>query len=129
MKSVGLRELRHDTPDLVRREEDGEEIEITLAVRLAARLVPAASRRWRRWEDVADLFGGRPDPDWDRDRDLIDQSVTDPREDSDATGRQPRSRVLDLLIAATAHAHDARLYTRNVDDLRGVEQLVDLVAV
>src|SRR3954463_438299 len=29
------------------------------------------------------------------------------------SGRQPRSRVMDLLIAATAHAHGARLYTRN----------------
>lgn len=30
-----------------------------------------------------------------------------------AHGRQPRSRVMDLLIAATAHANGARLYTRN----------------
>lgn len=29
------------------------------------------------------------------------------------TGRRPRSRLVGLLIAATAHAHDARLYTRN----------------
>ncbi|MEP7178917.1 MAG: hypothetical protein ABI775_07510, partial [Pseudonocardiales bacterium] len=28
-----------------------------------------------------------------------------------AAGRQPRSRVMDLLIAATARAHSARLYT------------------
>lgn len=44
-------------------------------------------------------------------------------------GRQPRARVVDLLIAATAHAHSARLYTRNHDDLRGLEHLVDIVAV
>jgi predicted nucleic acid-binding protein len=46
-----------------------------------------------------------------------------------AAGRQPRSRVMDLLIAATAHAHSARLYTRNPNDLIGVEHLVDIVAV
>lgn len=46
-----------------------------------------------------------------------------------ATGRRPRSRVMDLLIAATAHAHSARLYTRNADDLTGLEQLVEIVAV
>lgn len=46
-----------------------------------------------------------------------------------AAGRQPRSRVMDLLIAATAHAHAARLYTRNADDLLGVEHLVDIVQV
>ena len=33
-------------------------------------------------------------------------------------GRQPRARVVDLLIAATARAHDATLHTRNIDDLR-----------
>lgn len=44
-------------------------------------------------------------------------------------GRQPRSRVMDLLIAATAHAHAARLYTRNADDLVGIEHLVDVVPV
>ena len=46
-----------------------------------------------------------------------------------AAGRQPRSRVMDLLIAATAHAHSARLYTRNPRDLIGLEHLVDIVAV
>lgn len=46
-----------------------------------------------------------------------------------SSGRQPRSRVMDLLIAATAHAHSARLYTRNADDLAGLEHLVDVVAV
>lgn len=44
-------------------------------------------------------------------------------------GRQPRSRVMDLLIAATAHAHGARLYTRNAADLVGLEGLIDVVAV
>lgn len=43
-----------------------------------------------------------------------------------STGRQPRSRSLDLMIAATAHAHGATLYTRNVDDFRG---LSDVLAV
>lgn len=46
-----------------------------------------------------------------------------------SSGRQPRSRVMDLLIAATAHAHSARLYTRNADDLAGLEHLIDVVAV
>jgi predicted nucleic acid-binding protein len=44
-------------------------------------------------------------------------------------GRQPRSRVMDLLIAATALAHAARLYTANAEDLRGLEGLVEVVAV
>jgi toxin FitB len=36
---------------------------------------------------------------------------------------------MDLLIAATAHAHSASLYTRNVVDFDGLEGLVDVVAV
>lgn len=44
-------------------------------------------------------------------------------------GRKPRNRVTDLLIAATAHAHDARLYTRNPADFHGIDDLVDVLAV
>jgi hypothetical protein len=46
-----------------------------------------------------------------------------------ATGRQPRSRVMELLIAATAHAHSARLYTRSPRDLAGIEHLIEIVSV
>jgi toxin FitB len=41
-------------------------------------------------------------------------------------GRQPRGRVMDLIIAATAHAHSAVLYTRNPKDFVGLEDLVDV---
>lgn len=44
-------------------------------------------------------------------------------------GRQPRARTMALLIAATAHAHGARLYTRNASDLTGVTELVEVVTV
>lgn len=44
-------------------------------------------------------------------------------------GRQPRRRVMDLLIAATAHAHGARLYTRNPEDFTGLDDLVAVVVV
>jgi predicted nucleic acid-binding protein len=36
---------------------------------------------------------------------------------------------MDLLIAATAHAHGAVLYTRNAKDLHGLESLLEVVAV
>ena len=39
---------------------------------------PAAPKRWQSWDDITDVFAGRPDPEWERDRDLIDQSVADP---------------------------------------------------
>ena len=44
-------------------------------------------------------------------------------------GRRPRAHAIDLLIAATAHAHQASLYTRNAKDLRGLADLVDIVTV
>lgn len=44
-------------------------------------------------------------------------------------GRQPRARTMDLLIAATAHAHSARLYTRNAGDFVGVDNLIEVVPV
>ncbi len=44
-------------------------------------------------------------------------------------GRQPRARSMDLLIAATAHAHSARLYTRNISDFHGLDDLLEVVAV
>ncbi|MFT3855053.1 MAG: type II toxin-antitoxin system prevent-host-death family antitoxin [Ilumatobacteraceae bacterium] len=80
MTVVGLREARQEASQLVRRVERGEEIEITVAGRLAARLVPVAPRRWRYWDDIVELFDGRSDPDWERDRDVIDQLAVDPWE-------------------------------------------------
>lgn len=44
-----------------------------------------------------------------------------------ASGHQPRRRSLDLLIAATAHAHRAKLCTRNPDDFAGLEEFVEIV--
>lgn len=75
---VGLRELRQQASELVRRVEAGEEVTITVAGRETARLVRSGSRQWRSWADVADLFLGPADHDWERDRDLVDQRIGDP---------------------------------------------------
>jgi prevent-host-death family protein len=80
MVTVGLRELRQNASELVRRAEAGEEIEITVAGRPGARLVPIRPRAWRTYAEIADLFGGRPDTAWEADRDRIDQEVRDPWE-------------------------------------------------
>lgn len=41
-------------------------------------------------------------------------------------GRNPRPRAFDLLIAATAMAHDLPLYTRDLDDFLALRHLVDV---
>jgi prevent-host-death family protein len=78
MAVVGLRELRQDASELVRRVEAGEEMVITVAGREAARLVPAMPRSWRRWNEIADLFAGPADEAWASDRELIDGDLVDP---------------------------------------------------
>jgi toxin FitB len=45
-----------------------------------------------------------------------------------ASDRNPRARSLDLVIAATAHAHEARLCTRNLADFAGLESVLDVFA-
>lgn len=78
MESVGLRELRQNASDLVRRVEEGQEITITVSGRPSARLVAAAPRSWRRFDEISSLFSGPGDPDWESDRDRMDQTVRDP---------------------------------------------------
>lgn len=78
MRTVGLRELRQDASDLVRRVEAGEEITITVSGRPSARLVPARPTPWRSWSEIADLFRGPADAEWEKDRDLLNDDVRDP---------------------------------------------------
>jgi predicted nucleic acid-binding protein len=44
-------------------------------------------------------------------------------------GREPRARVADLMIAATAAASDQPLYTSNADDLVGLEGHVEIIVI
>lgn len=47
-----------------------------------------------------------------------------------ASGRKARgARAVDLLIAATAWAADLALYTRNGDDFRAIDHLVDVIVL
>ncbi|GAA4888023.1 type II toxin-antitoxin system VapC family toxin [Tessaracoccus lubricantis] len=46
-----------------------------------------------------------------------------------ASGRQPRRRLADLLIAATAVAEGLPLVTRNAADFAGLEDVVEIITV
>jgi prevent-host-death family protein len=78
MSEAGLRELRQNASELVRRAQAGERVTITVAGRPAAVLGPVGPRAWHRWDDFADLFAAPADPEWSADRDLVNDAVTDP---------------------------------------------------
>jgi predicted nucleic acid-binding protein len=46
-----------------------------------------------------------------------------------AAGRTHRSRLADLLIAATALANELSLYTRNPSDLEPIEKIVEIIVI
>lgn len=76
--TTGLRELRQQASDLVRKAEAGETIIVTVNGREVAQLGPVRRHQWRRAEDLSAIFAGPADADWPTDRDLIDNSVVDP---------------------------------------------------
>lgn len=78
METIGLRELRQNASQLVRRAEAGEEVLITVSGRQVARLVRANTHEWRSFEATKELFDGPDDPEWNADRDVIDQEIKDP---------------------------------------------------
>jgi len=78
VSEVGLREMRQNASELVRRAQAGERVTITVAGRPAAVLGPVSPRTWRRWDDLAAVFDAPTDPNWRADRDLLDDGLVDP---------------------------------------------------
>jgi predicted nucleic acid-binding protein len=46
-----------------------------------------------------------------------------------AANREPKPRRMDLMIAAIASAHNLPLYTRNVDDFKGLQDMLSVVTI
>jgi len=53
-------------------------VTITVAGRPAAVLGPIASRTWRQWADLGDLYREGVDGDWEADRERLDDALADP---------------------------------------------------
>ncbi|MFT3832419.1 MAG: type II toxin-antitoxin system Phd/YefM family antitoxin [Micropruina sp.] len=65
--NVEMTELRQNASELVRRARAGEEFTITVSGLPSARLLPSKPAHWRRWEEIADLFSGPDDANWQHD--------------------------------------------------------------
>ena len=78
MSEMGLRELRQNASELVRRAQAGERMTITVSGRPAALLGPVDVASWVSWESVADVFNSPGDAEWQADRDRLDSSLQDP---------------------------------------------------
>lgn len=100
----------------------GWEVDTTTGPRLAATSAEAARRQARLQEVESLLEPLRFDGTTVRSYGLVVAAVV--RE-----GRKPRSRLADLLIAATAHANGLDLYTRNGDDFAGLDDLVRVIDI
>jgi prevent-host-death family protein len=61
MEEVGLREMRQNARNLVRRAEAGERVTITVSGRPAAMIVPLSTGAWRHWNEIADIFAAPVD--------------------------------------------------------------------
>lgn len=89
MTVIGLRELRQNASEFVRRAESGEPIVVTVAGRPAARLVPIADRRWRTYDEIADVFRGPRLRGWAEEvRSWRQDDVDEPRDPFEYAARQ-----------------------------------------
>jgi antitoxin (DNA-binding transcriptional repressor) of toxin-antitoxin stability system len=78
MATTGLRERWQYASELVRHAEAGETVIITVSGGAVAELGPVSTHRWRRWDEIAEIFAGPSDKDWAADRERIDQALVDP---------------------------------------------------
>jgi prevent-host-death family protein len=76
--TAGLRELRQQASELIRQAEAGETITVTVNGREVAQLGPIRRNRWRRSTELAGLFTGPVDPDWQADRQRLEDTPRDP---------------------------------------------------
>lgn len=77
-EEIGLRELRQNASDLVRRAQSGERLTLTVSGRPAAVLGPAADQRWQHWDAVAEVFAKPVDDRLAADLRRISDDLVDP---------------------------------------------------
>lgn len=75
---IGLRELRQNASELVKRAEAGETVVVTVSGRPAAQLAPVPRRRWVRAGELAELSSLPADEALLDDVAHLDAGLTDP---------------------------------------------------
>ena len=75
---VGVREIRQNASEMVRRAQAGERLTVTVAGRPAAVLGPIKDRRWRRWDEITDIFRAPVDSGYAEDLQGFDDDPRDP---------------------------------------------------
>ena len=89
----------------------------------SARDVAERARRVARLQRIEAAFNPLPfDTEAARQYGVISGAVI-------ASGRKPRGRVADLMIASVAAANSLPLFTANPDDFKGLENVLSLVPV
>ena len=66
--------------DLLCRLRNGEEVEFTIPGAPTVRIAAREPKTFVKWSEVAHLFQGPPDPDFERDTNAFDQTIIDPWE-------------------------------------------------
>jgi toxin FitB len=91
---------------------------------VTAKGLDALNHRSRRLLDISQQFGhGIPfDDECAREYERLTQAAV-------GLGQHPRANTIDRMIAATALAHRLPIITRNAADLRGLDDLVEIIAV
>lgn len=75
---IGLRELRQNASEIVKRAEGGETVIVTVSGRPAAQLVPVPRRQWRRAEELSQLAALPADDGLLEDGAALDHGLSDP---------------------------------------------------
>ena len=75
---IGIRQLQQNAGDLVRRAEAGERLLVTVEGTPAAVLGPIKDHRWRRWDEIIDIFHAPVDSGFAEDLHELDDHPRDP---------------------------------------------------
>lgn len=65
MTTIGVRYLKAQTSEVLRRVEEGEEFVVTRRGRPCAKLIPAAPPSWHKPPTLKPMFPDLPDASWD----------------------------------------------------------------